>query len=85
MFNDCPICQRLWNEYADATMTHATLKQKVEIAEFEHNQRAAQGLEPRMNAAEGQMNETRIAFIDHTTTHQTAEPKAKVLHARFSG
>jgi len=65
IWEDCDECQRLWNEYSDATMAHVRIQGKLELAELQHDLVAIERLRPGVERARQQRIAAREAIRLH--------------------
>ena len=70
MDQDCPECNRLWEELADSTNAHIRILSKRQLAEMCHDSSLLKQLEPILQTAAIRRADARRAFRDHADTHQ---------------
>ena len=73
MYDDCPTCKLLWEEFSEATKAHVALLAKIQLAQIEQNSAALKELEPLTLAAAERRSEARNAFKEHEASHQSGK------------
>ena len=81
MDQNCPECNRLWEELADSTNAHIRILSKRQLAEMCHDSSLLKQLEPILQTAAIRRADARRAFRDHADSHQGRE-QAKTATAR---
>ena len=65
----CVECEYLFQDLADATMSHVKVLEQSKMAAMEQNAANILKLEPQVVAASDRRDETRKLFKDHEATH----------------
>ena len=77
---DCADCERLWNEYAEATMEHIKAMGQQRIAHLGHDAESERDLDAKVKAAEVSRASRRTAIQEHEAVahDETAEGKGRL-------
>ena len=78
---NCPECNRLWKELADATHAHIKIIGQRQLAGICQDSSLLKHLEPILQAAAIRRATARTAFRDHADSHQGRE-QARTATAR---
>ena len=77
MYEDCPTCKLLWEEFSEATKAHVALLAKIQLAQIQQNNTVLAGLEPLKMAAAERRAKARTAFREHADAHEMGNTKAQ--------
>jgi hypothetical protein len=70
VYSDCRECERLWQEFSDATKAHIAILAKAQLAEIEQNNAVITVLSPLTMAAGERRGKARMALRVHEATHR---------------
>ena len=77
MYEDCPNCKLLWDEFAEATRAHVAILGKTQLAQIQQNHAVLIKLEPLKAAAAERRAKARTAFQEHATIHEKGNATAQ--------
>jgi len=80
MNGNCPICERLWKEFTEATKAHTEILGKFELAEMEQRSTVLSELEPLKLATAERRVQARMALRKHAATHHDGKAKSQTSH-----
>ena len=67
--HNCPICDRLWQEYSDATMSHIRIEGKQRIATIQQDSEALKIINPLLDNATEQRERAHNVLELHQDSH----------------
>src|SRR6266566_4481877 len=70
MYDNCPTCELLWQEFSEATKAHAAILAKGELSETEQNSDIVKELELVKLATAERHAKARMALREHVAANQ---------------